>query len=146
MGRSIQSLKDRRLDIDLLMLLSALGAASIGEYAEGAALLFLFSLSNALETRALRRTTRAIESLMELRPDEAMLLAPDGTERKVAADDLEPGQVVRIRPGERIPVDGQVVSGQTAADQAAITGESTPDPKGPGDQGLRWIHQRWRHR
>ncbi|MGB5399462.1 MAG: heavy metal translocating P-type ATPase [Thermoanaerobaculia bacterium] len=134
LGRSIQSLKDRRLDIDLLMLLSALGAASIGEYAEGAALLFLFSLSNALETRALRRTTRAIESLMELRPDEAMLLAPDGTERKVAADDLEPGQVVRIRPGERIPVDGQVVSGHTAADQAAITGESTPDPKGPGDR------------
>ncbi len=134
LGRSIQSLKDRRLDIDLLMLLSALGAASIGEYAEGAALLFLFSLSNALETRALRRTTRAIESLMELRPDEAMLLAPDGTERKVAADDLEPGQMVRIRPGERIPVDGQVVSGHTAADQAAITGESTPDPKGPGDR------------
>jgi Cd2+/Zn2+-exporting ATPase len=134
LGRSIQSLKDRRLDIDLLMLLSALGAASIGEYAEGAALLFLFSLSNALETRALRRTTRAIESLMELRPDEAMLLTPDGTERKVAADDLEPGQVVRIRPGERIPVDGEVVSGHTAADQAAITGESSPDPKGPGDR------------
>ena len=134
LGRSIQSLKDRRLDIDLLMLLSALGAASIGEYAEGAALLFLFSLSNALETRALRRTTRAIESLMELRPDEAMLLAPDGSEKKVAAEELEPGQIVRIRPGERIPVDGQVVSGHTAADQAAITGESTPEPKGPGDR------------
>ncbi len=134
LGRSIQSLKARRLDIDLLMLLSALGAASIGEYAEGAALLFLFSLSNALEARALRRTTRAIESLMELRPDEAMLLAPDGTERKVAAEELEPGQMVRIRPGERIPVDGRIVSGQTAADQAAITGESTPEPKGPGDR------------
>ena len=134
LGRSIQSLKDRRLDIDLLMLLSALGAASIGEYAEGAALLFLFSLSNALETRALRRTTRAIESLMELRPDEAMLLMPDGSERKVAAEELVPGQIVRIRPGERIPVDGQVVSGHTAADQAAITGESTPEPKGPGDR------------
>lgn len=134
LGRSIQSLRARRLDIDLLMLLSALGAASIGEYAEGAALLFLFSLSNALETRALRRTTRAIESLMELRPDEAMLLAPDGTERKVAAEVLEPGQIVRIRPGDRIPVDGQVISGRTAADQAAITGESTPEPKGPGDR------------
>jgi len=134
LGRSIQSLKDRRLDIDLLMLLSAVGAASIGEYAEGAALLFLFSLSNALETRALRRTTRAIESLMELRPDEAMLLMPDGSERKVAAEELVPGQIVRIRPGERIPVDGQVVSGHTAADQAAITGESTPEPKGPGDR------------
>jgi len=134
LGRTMQSLKGRRLDIDLLMLLSALGAASIGEYAEGAALLFLFSLSNALEARALRRTTRAIESLMELRPDEAMLLLPDGTERRVAAAELEAGQMVRIRPGDRVPVDGQVVSGHTAADQAAITGESTPEPKGPGDR------------
>jgi Cd2+/Zn2+-exporting ATPase len=134
LARAVRSLEDRRLDIDLLMLLSALGAASIGEYAEGATLLFLFSLSNALETRALHRTTRAIESLMELRPDEAMLLMPDGSERRVAAEVLEPGQMVRIRPGDRIPVDGQVVSGRTAADQAAITGESTPEPKNPGDR------------
>ena len=131
--RTVRSLRDRQLDIDLLMLLSAAGAGIIGEYAEGATLLFLFSLSNALESRALRRTTRAIESLMELRPDEAMLLQADGSERRVAADVLEPGDLVRVRPGGRIPVDGHVRSGHTAADQAAITGESEPVEKGPGD-------------
>lgn len=131
--RTVKSLRDRRLDIDLLMLLSAGGAAVIGEYAEGATLLFLFSLSNALESRALRRTTRAIESLMELRPDEAMLLGADGSERRVGADSLEPGDLVRVRPGGRIPADGHVQSGHSAADQAAITGESAPVEKGPGD-------------
>jgi Cd2+/Zn2+-exporting ATPase len=131
--RAVKSLAERRLDIDLLMLLSAAGAAMIGEVAEGATLLFLFSLSNALESRALHRTTRAIESLMELRPDEAMLLGPDGEEQRVPADQVEPGQVIRVRPGGRIPVDGHVLSGHTAADQAAITGESVPVSKDPGD-------------
>jgi Cd2+/Zn2+-exporting ATPase len=131
--RAVKSLAERRLDIDLLMLLSAAGAAMIGEVAEGAALLFLFSLSNALESRALRRTTREIESLMKLRPDEAMLLGPGGQEQRVPADRVEPGQVIRVRPGERIPVDGRVLSGHTAADQAAITGESAPVTKDPGD-------------
>jgi Cd2+/Zn2+-exporting ATPase len=131
--RAVKSLAARRLDIDLLMLLSAAGAAMIGEVAEGATLLFLFSLSNALESRALRRTTRAIGSLMKLRPDEAMLLGPDGEEQRVPADRVEPGQVVRVRPGGRIPVDGHVLSGHTAADQAAITGESVPVTKDPGD-------------
>lgn len=131
--RTIKSLRDRRLDIDLLMLLSALGAGAIGEYAEGATLLFLFSLSNALESRALRRTTSAIESLMELRPDEALRLDTEGREHRVAADDLQPGDLVRVRPGGRIPVDGHVKSGSTAVDQAAITGEAEPAEKGPGD-------------
>jgi Cd2+/Zn2+-exporting ATPase len=131
--RSVKSLRGRRLDIDLLMLLSALGAGVIGEYAEGAALLFLFSLSNALESRALRRTTSAIGSLMKLRPDEALRLDAEGNEHMVAADDLEPGEVVRVRPGGRIPVDGHLQSGFTAVDQAAITGESEPAEKGPGD-------------
>ncbi len=131
--RSVKSLQQRQLDIDLLMLMSALGAALIGEYAEGATLLFLFSLSNALESRALRRTTTAIESLMELRPDEAMRLDAAGREERVAADDLQLGDLVRVRPGGRIPVDGHVQSGSTAIDQAAITGESEPAEKGPGD-------------
>ena len=105
--RSVKSLRARSLDIDLLMLLSALGAGVIGEYAEGATLLFLFSLSNALESRALRRTTTAIESLMELRPDEAVRLDHDGHEQRVTADELRPGEMVRVRPGGRIPVDGR---------------------------------------
>lgn len=133
MVRSVKSLRQRRLDIDLLMLLSALGAGAIGEYAEGAALLFLFSLSNALESRALRRTTSAIKSLMELRPDEALRLDAEGNEQRVAADELQPGDLVRVRPGGRIAVDGHVKSGFTAVDQAAITGEAEPAEKGPGD-------------
>lgn len=131
--RSVTSVRERRLDIDLLMLLSALGAALIGELAEGAALLFLFSLSNALESRALRRTTTAIEALMEMRPDEAMLVSASGEEKTVMADTLKPGDVVRTRPGTRIPADGRVRSGFTAVDQAAITGESLPVDKSPGD-------------
>ena len=137
-ARAVRSLADRRLDIDLLMLLSAAGAAALGDFVEGATLLFLFSLSNALEARALRRTTRAIEALMELRPDEATLVegaAGAGGERetRVAVEALAPGQVVRVRPGERIPVDGNVLAGHTSANQAAITGESVPVGKGPGD-------------
>jgi Cd2+/Zn2+-exporting ATPase len=131
--RSVRSLASRRLDVDLLMLLSAAGAAAIGEYAEGAILLFLFSLSNALESRALRRTTRAIESLMELRPEEATRLAADGSEQRVAVDDLRPGEQVLVRPGERVPVDGRVHAGHTAVDQAAITGESMPVSKETGE-------------
>jgi Cd2+/Zn2+-exporting ATPase len=95
--------------------------------------LFLFSFSNALESRALRRTTRAIESLMELRPDEAMRLRPDGMEERVAAEDLRPGDLVRVRPGGRIPADGHIQAGYSAADQSAITGESVPVEKEPGD-------------
>lgn len=132
--RSIKSLRRKQLDIDLLMLLSALGAASIGEYAEGAALLFLFSLSNALESRALHRTTNAIESLMELRPDEATLLEATGRERRVVADAIQAGEVVRVRPGERIPIDGHIRAGETSIDQSPITGESVHVEKGPGEQ------------
>jgi Cd2+/Zn2+-exporting ATPase len=130
--RTVRSLAARRLDVDLLMLLSAAGAAAIGQWLEGATLLFLFSLSNALEARALRRTTRAIEALMELRPDEASLL-DGGVERRVPVETLVPGQRVRVRPGERMPVDGTVVAGRSAANQAAITGESMPVSKAPGD-------------
>jgi Zn2+/Cd2+-exporting ATPase len=131
--RTVRSLARRKLDVDLLMLLSAIGAASIGEFAEGAVLLFLFSLSNALESRALRRTTRAIEALMDLRPDEATRISAGGAEERVPTDDLRPGDLVRLRPGERIPVDGVVAAGRTAVDQAAITGESMPVDKEEGE-------------
>jgi len=134
--RTIKSLTDRRLDIDLLMLLSAIGAAAIGEVAEGATLLFLFSLSNALESRALRRTTHEIEALMRLHPEEAVLLDADGDETRVPVDSLLKGQLVLVRPGSRVPVDAQVVTGHSAVDQSAITGESIPVDKGPGDSVL----------
>lgn len=134
--RTVRSLAGRSLDIDLLMLLSALGAAAIGEVAEGAILLFLFSLSNALESRALRRTTHEIEALMQLHPEEAFLVDASGVETRVEVDTLVAGQVVMVRPGGRIPVDGCVIVGISEVDQSAITGESIPVAKAPGESVL----------
>ncbi|MGE3799023.1 MAG: heavy metal translocating P-type ATPase, partial [Thermomicrobiales bacterium] len=116
------------VNVDLLMVTAAIGAAIVGHWSEGAVLLGLFSTSNALEHYALGRTHRAVRSLMDLAPEEATLIddGVDGGERVVAVADLRVGDRVRIRPGERIAVDGQVVSGQSAVDQSAITGESVP--------------------
>ena len=122
---AIVEARQGRLDIDFLMITAALGAAWIGEWEEGALLLFLFTLSGALETFAMDRTRRAIESLSELRPDTA-LLRVDGSERVVSVSDLVPGNVVLVRPGERLPVDGTIVKGNSSIDQSAITGESAP--------------------
>ncbi|MFN8442144.1 MAG: heavy metal translocating P-type ATPase [Caldilineaceae bacterium] len=114
-----------RLDIDFLMIAAALGAALIGEWEEGALLLFLFTLSGALETFAMDRTRNAIEALSELRPDVALVKLEEG-EKIVPVAELVPGNVVLVRPGERLPVDGTIVKGNSSIDQSAITGESTP--------------------
>jgi Zn2+/Cd2+-exporting ATPase len=127
-------LKEGKASIDLLMILAAIGAASINQWMEGAILLFLFSLSNALQDFALEKSNRAIEALMELRPDTASVRQPDGTEKLVKVEDVHVGDVVLVRPGERFPIDGQVLEGSTAADQSAITGESIPVDKQPGDE------------
>jgi len=116
------------LDVDLLMLLAAVGAATVGHWLEGAVLLFLFSLGNTLETYAFGRTRRSIEALMELRPEEAVLLE-GGSERVVPLGALSPGDVVRVRPGGRIPVDGCVVAGSSRVDESTLTGEPTPVAK-----------------
>lgn len=129
----IEELREGKASIDLLMILAAIGAASIDQWMEGAILLFLFSLSNALQDFALEKSNRAIEALMELRPDTANVRQPDGTERTVNVEEVHVGDVVIVRPGERFPVDGKVLEGNTAADQSAITGESIPVDKQPGD-------------
>jgi heavy metal translocating P-type ATPase len=123
--------RERMLDIDLLMILAALAAAAVGAPMEGAVLLTLFALSGALERRALGRARRAVEALMALRPDTA-LLRRAGSVVEVAAKDLMPGDVVILRPGARVPVDGTVIAGTGAVDEATITGESVPVPKAPG--------------
>ena len=130
--RAAKALRCRELDVDVLMLLAAAGAAVVDHWLEGAVLLFLFSLGNTLETFAFRRTRRSIEALVELSPDEAVLLE-DGEERTVAVEALRPGDVVRVRPGDRIPVDGDVVGGASAVDEATLTGESIPVDKAIGD-------------
>lgn len=122
---------DHVLDIDLLMVAAALAAASVGAPTEGAVLLALFSLSSTLESRAMGRARRAVEALMELRPDTALRRTAAGIE-EVPAQSLVSGDVVVLRPGARVPVDGVVVEGHGSLDESTITGESMPQPKGPG--------------
>ena len=119
-----RSLSRGKLDVDLLMILAAAGAASIGDWLEGIVLLFLFSLSGALEAFAMYRTTRSIESLISLRPRKALRVQNDGTETLVDLDSLQIHDEVRVKPGERFPVDGVVRDGETWADESTLTGES----------------------
>jgi heavy metal translocating P-type ATPase len=130
--QALQSLfRDRILDIDLLMVLAALAAATVGAPMEGAILLTLFAISQTLERRAMGRARRAVEALMALRPDTA-LVRRDGVVAEVPAESLIPGDVVVLRPGARVPVDGVIVAGEGLLDEATLTGESEPQHKGPG--------------
>ena len=129
---AIQSMRERRLDINFLMIAAAIGAAAIDHWDEGITLLFLFSLSNTLQNYAMERSRSAISSLVKLRPAEATLIR-DGREERIAVERLQPGDRIRIRPGEMVATDGVVVDGQSELDQASVTGESMPVEKSPGD-------------
>jgi Zn2+/Cd2+-exporting ATPase len=124
--------RDRHLDIDLLMVVAALAAAAVGAALEGAVLLALFSLSQTLEHRAMGKARRAVEALMQLRPETALREGPEGVV-EVAVADLVPGDRVILRPGARVPVDGRVAEGSGHLDESTVTGESLPVRKGPGD-------------
>lgn len=126
-------IKDRDLDVNLLMIAAAVGAASIGYWNEGAMLIFIFALSGALESFASERSRKDISALAALKPETAIKVDGDGM-RTVAACELVIGDLVLVRPGEVIPVDGLVRSGGSAVNQAAITGESIPVDKGAGDE------------
>jgi Cd2+/Zn2+-exporting ATPase len=125
-------LRQRRLDVNLLMILAAVGAAVIGQPAEGATLLFLFSLSNTLQSFAMDRSRKAIEKLLDLRPPMATVRRSDQL-ATVPVEELVIGDLVLVRPGERFPIDGLIEAGTSTADQSTITGESTPSQKRPGD-------------
>ena len=128
-----ESLRNREVDVDLLMILAALGAAWVGAPFEGGMLLFLFSLSNVLQTFAMERSHNAIHSLMKLRPSEVMCKV--GNEWKmVQVEIVELDTVVRVRPGESVALDGVVIKGESAIDESSITGESMPRHKKPGDE------------
>jgi heavy metal translocating P-type ATPase len=130
--QALQSLfREHILDIDLLMVLAALAAALVGAPMEGAILLTLFAISQTLERRAMGRARRAVEALMALRPDTALVRRGDVV-AEVPAESLIPGDVVVLRPGARVPVDGVVVAGEGLLDEATLTGESEPQHKGPG--------------
>ncbi len=124
---------ERELDVDLLMVVAAIGAAGIGYWFDGALLIFIFALSGTLEGYASARTQRDIESLIALNPEEAQLVVATG-ETRVAIETLRVGDVVVIRPGERVPADGRVAEGSSLVDQASITGEAAPVSKRVGDE------------
>jgi Zn2+/Cd2+-exporting ATPase len=128
---AIASLRERVLDVDVLMVLAAIGAAMIGAPFEGALLLFLFSFSNVLQRHAMERTQKAIESLLTLRPSEATVKR-NGETIKIAVENLEIGEIVIVRPGEQIPVDGVISEGRTNVDESSLTGESMPVSKSIG--------------
>lgn len=130
---AVGALREGRLGINFLMIAAALGAAVIDQWHEGATLLFLFSLSGALESLAMERSRNAVSKLLRLRPKEAMRLK-DGREERVPLEALRPGDIVVVRPGEMIPVDGQVRGGRSDVNQSSITGESRPVDKAPADK------------
>lgn len=131
---AIENLRAKRFEIDTLMLVAAAGAAALGSWGEGALLLFLFSLGHSLEHYAMGRARRAIEALAKLAPDTATVRRASGTE-VVPLANLEVGDVVVVKPNERLPADGIVVVGTSSVNQAPVTGESVPVDKRPVEDG-----------
>ncbi len=127
------SIRNRQVDIESLMVVAALGAAALGHWAEGGLLLFLFSLGHALEHLATDRARQAIAGLAELSPSTARVERDEGELVEIPVGELRRGDVVVVRPGERLPIDGTVRSGSGSVDESPITGESVPVDKQPGD-------------
>ncbi len=133
---AIKDILALRFDVDILMLLAAVGAAMLGDWAEGALLLFLFSLGHGLEQYAMGRAKRAIEALAELAPQTALVRREDQT-KEVPVEQLGVGDIVIVKPNERIPADGFVITGAGSVNQAPITGESVPVDKRAVDDPLQ---------
>lgn len=121
----LDTIESKKLNVELLMIIAAIGSALIGFWTEGAILIFIFALAGALETYTMNKSNAEISSLMELQPEEARIIV-NGQEKFIAVEDLQIGQHIFIRAGERIPADGEIVHGATAVDESPITGESIP--------------------
>jgi Zn2+/Cd2+-exporting ATPase len=132
--RALHAARSLALDINVLMLVAVAGAMILGEWSEGAAVVFLFALAQLLEARAMERARGAIGALMDLTPAEALVRGPgpDGG-RRVPVDRIDVGDVVIVKPGEKIPLDGVVAAGESHVNQAPVTGESLPVEKRAGD-------------
>ncbi|MBE1555871.1 heavy metal translocating P-type ATPase [Sporosarcina limicola] len=129
-----ETIKNKELNVEMLMIFAALGSAIIGYWAEGAILIFIFAISGALETYTINKSHKEISALMELQPEEAWLIQDNGSEIKVPTASLKVGSILLVKPGERIPVDGNVTYGATSIDMSAINGESVPVTKETGDE------------
>lgn len=117
-----ETIKEKTLNVELLMILAAIGSAIIGYWTEGAILIFIFAVSGAMETYAMNKSHKEISALMDLQPEVANLLLEDGTTKRVQVSELQVGDRLFIKPGERVPTDGVVVEGISTIDESAITG------------------------
>jgi len=129
----LQTIHQKELNVELLMIFAAIGSSLIGYWTEGAILIFIFALSGALETYTMNKSKRELSSLMKLQPEEAWLLNEDGNSNRVLVKNLQIGNRLLVKPGDRIPVDGIIVTGNSSIDEAAISGESIPVSKQAGD-------------
>jgi Cd2+/Zn2+-exporting ATPase len=131
--KGVRAARTFSLDMNFLMTVAILGATGLGEFLEAGAIAFLFAFAELLEDYSVDRARRSIEALMELAPERATV-ERDGSEQAVRADEVEVGEVVVVRPGEKIPVDGRVIEGASAVNEAPITGESMPVDRESGDE------------
>ena len=129
-----QALRERTLDVDLLMIVAAVGAAAIGQVVDGGLLIVIFATSGAQEAYATKRTADSVNALLTLAPEQATLLGRDSIEAVVDTASLQVGDEILIRPGERIGADGTVTDGTSEVDQASVTGEPMPLLREPGDE------------
>ncbi len=130
----LRALREKTLEVDLLMVVAAIGAAAIGQVLDGALLIVIFATSGALEALATARTEDSLRGLLDSAPETAIRPTAEGGEQTVRAADLAVGDVILVRPGDRIAADGSVVAGASEVDQATITGESMPMDKAVGDE------------
>ena len=130
--RALNAARTGVLDINVLMIIAVIGAIVLRQYSEAAAVIFLFAVAQALEAMTLERARNEVRALMGLAPSDALLRDAAG-ERRVGVDTIAIGAIIVVRPGEKIPLDGEVVSGESAVNQAPVTGESLPVDRGPGD-------------
>lgn len=130
----LDTIENKELNVEILMLLAAIGSAIIGYWTEGAVLIFIFAVSGAMETYAMNKSHREISALMDLQPEEAWLVKEGAEPVKVAVSTLNPGDHLFIKPGERVPADGVIIKGFSSIDEAAISGESIPVSKQAGDE------------
>jgi Cd2+/Zn2+-exporting ATPase len=131
--KALHAVRARSLDINVLMLIAAAGAIALGQWSEAASVVFLFAVAQALEARTLDRARTAVRALMDLTPAEAVVREAGG-ERVVPVDAVQRGDVIIVKPGAKVPLDGEVVAGVSAVNQAPVTGESLPVDKAPGDE------------
>ncbi|MCL7977110.1 MAG: cation-transporting P-type ATPase, partial [marine benthic group bacterium] len=131
--KGVQSARTLKLDMNFLMTVAIIGALLIGEPMEAAAIAFLFSLAELLEHAAVVRARNSVDLLIRLNPEFASVVDSGGEERKIPTEELVRGQIVRVRPGDKIPIDGTVLRGESAVNEANLTGESVAVPKAIGD-------------